>query len=339
MQRPSPDFPIDGRAARITRFPGWKPDVSRSSSLNPAGTPVISTPASYSMRDALEALLQEHLDVREVARTSLLSELEDDLLGAVDEIGDLALPLLAEPHDLLAGADEPAQSRHLLDDARVVLDVGCRRDERGELRDARLAAGGVELGALLELVDERDRIDGLALRPQRERRAVHLRVALAVEVGRVEDLADRADGDGREQHRAENRLLGFEILRRDDGAQALADPIELSVTRPTRESSRPGRPRPTGRWRQLPCRENRTYVPMLSPPADDLSTGRRELSSRKHALRARSSSRSQQGVWMEWIRADDAPASTSGRRRRARPVAPAVVRCRPSPRNHGWPRL
>ena len=41
-----PDFPIDGRAARITRLPGWKPDVSRSSSLNPAGTPVISAPAS-----------------------------------------------------------------------------------------------------------------------------------------------------------------------------------------------------------------------------------------------------------------------------------------------------
>ena len=121
--------------------------------------------------------------------TSLLSELEDDLLGPVDEIRDLSLPLLAEPHDLLAGADEPAQSRHLLDDARVVLDVGGRRDERGELRDARLAAGGVELGALFELVDESDRIDGLALRPQGERRAVHLRVALAIEVGRVQDLA------------------------------------------------------------------------------------------------------------------------------------------------------
>ena len=90
--------------------------------------------------------------MREVARRPLLSELEDDLLGAVDEVGDLALALLAEPHDLLARADEPAQRRHLLDDARVVLDVRRGGDERGELGDARLPAGGLELGALLELV-------------------------------------------------------------------------------------------------------------------------------------------------------------------------------------------
>ena len=33
MQSPSADFPIEGRAATITRLPGWKPDVRRSSSL------------------------------------------------------------------------------------------------------------------------------------------------------------------------------------------------------------------------------------------------------------------------------------------------------------------
>ena len=39
-------------------------------------------------------------------------------------------------------------------------------------------------------------------------------------------------------------------------------------------------------------------------------------------------------------RYDDAvPATTSGRRRRARPIAPETVRCRPSSRNHGLPRL
>ena len=61
--------------------------------------------------------------MREVAGRPLLAELEDDLLGAVDEVGHLAVALLPEADDLLAGADEPAQRRHLLDDARVVLDV------------------------------------------------------------------------------------------------------------------------------------------------------------------------------------------------------------------------
>ena len=47
MQSPSADFPIDGRAATMTRLPSWNPDVSRSRSRNPEGTPVTSAPASY----------------------------------------------------------------------------------------------------------------------------------------------------------------------------------------------------------------------------------------------------------------------------------------------------
>ena len=319
--------------------------------------------------------------MREVARRPLLSELEDDLLGTIDEVGDLALALLAQSHDLLARADEPAQRRHLLDDARVVLDVRRGGDERRELGDARLPAGGVELGALLELVDERDRVDRLALRPQRERRAIDLRVALAVEVGCVEDLADRAHRDGREQHRAENRLLGFEVLRWHDGAQALADTVELGATHGAissearhaleekgargedivspanatqrrafltgRESSRPERPRPIGRGETTrPPRAGRTehtfrcyprprtacrQVGPGCPPGNMRSE--RELPPGLHtAVENRGDA--------ERGRYDDAvPATTSGRRRRARPIAPETVRCRPSSRNHGLPRL
>src|SRR5262249_46625900 len=149
------------------------------------------------LRDALEALLEEHLDVREVAGRPLLPELEDDLLRAVDEVRDLsastvsAVALLSEPDDLLPGADEPTERGHLLDDPRVVLDVrGCGH-ERRELCDARLPAGGLELSALVELVDEGDRINRLPLRPECEGGAVHLRVALPIEGARVEDLADR----------------------------------------------------------------------------------------------------------------------------------------------------
>ena len=46
MQSASADFPIDGRAATMTRLPGWKPEVIRSRSLNPDGVPVMSTPDS-----------------------------------------------------------------------------------------------------------------------------------------------------------------------------------------------------------------------------------------------------------------------------------------------------
>ena len=43
----SADFPIEGRAAMMIRLPGWKPEVSLSSSLKPVGQPVTSAPASY----------------------------------------------------------------------------------------------------------------------------------------------------------------------------------------------------------------------------------------------------------------------------------------------------
>ena len=46
MQSASADFPMLGRAATMIRLPGWKPDVSRSRSRKPDGTPVISAPAS-----------------------------------------------------------------------------------------------------------------------------------------------------------------------------------------------------------------------------------------------------------------------------------------------------
>ena len=84
------------------------------------------------------------------------------------------------------------------------------------------AADVLELAALLELVDERDRVDGLALRVERERGAVDLRVALAVEVAGVEDFADRPDRAGGEHHRPEDGLLGLEVLRRNRGGRRLA---------------------------------------------------------------------------------------------------------------------
>src|SRR5207248_8809810 len=83
-----------------------------------------------------------------------------------------------------------------------------------ELVQADAAADRLELAALLELVRERDRVDGLVLAVELKRGPVDLGVRLAVEVARVEDLADRGDRAGRDHHRAEDRLLGFEILRR-----------------------------------------------------------------------------------------------------------------------------
>src|SRR5919201_1485754 len=155
-------------------------------------------------RDPFEPFLQQLLDVAELARHALLRELEDDLLGPVDEFGALAGTVPAELRDLRPRADQAAQRRHVADDARVVAGVPARRHERRELVDSNLAADVVQLAALLQLVDERDRVDRLAFGVERERGAVDLRVALAVEVARVQELTDRPDRAGGEHHRAED---------------------------------------------------------------------------------------------------------------------------------------
>ena len=152
----------------------------------------------------------------ELRRDAALREVEDDLLGAVDEELRLARPLPAELGDLLPRGDEAAKRGHLANDARVVRGVRRGRDERCELVQPHASADVLELATLLELVDERDRVDGLSLRVQRERRAIDLRVTLSVEVRGVQDLADRPDRARGEQHRPEDGFFGLEVLGRRD---------------------------------------------------------------------------------------------------------------------------
>ena len=59
----------------------------------------------------------------ELAAGALLREVEDDLLGLVDELRRLARALPAELRDVAAGPDQPAECRRLADDLRVVVGV------------------------------------------------------------------------------------------------------------------------------------------------------------------------------------------------------------------------
>src|SRR6185312_1401740 len=89
-----------------------------------------------------------------------------------------------------------------------------RRHERRQLVDPLLPADLLELAALVELVGDRDRVHRVAVLVELERRPVHPRVRLAVEVARVEDAARSFDRGFREHHRSQNRLFGVEILGR-----------------------------------------------------------------------------------------------------------------------------
>ena len=250
-----------------------------------------------------------------------------------------------------ARADEPAERGHLLDDAGVVLDVRGGGHERSQLGDARLSTRGLELATLVELVDERDRVDRFALRPQGERGAIHLRVALAVEVARIEDLADRPDGDGESsiEPRTDSSASRF-----CGGTTALSRSPARS--RRTRDASArltgcsPRRSQAVGEGRvhwARPCRSIRiagrtehTFPGYPRRRIDLLDRRRRSCPPGNTRSRARSSAGSPHALWRSVEEASSPRprprAGAAGARGRARRSA---VRWRPSSRNHGFPRL
>jgi hypothetical protein len=179
------------------------------------------------LRDPLEALLQQLLDVRELAGHALLRQVEHEPLGMVDEFGSLALALPAEQRDSLAGLDQAAERRHLADDAGPVGRVRRRGDDVGQLVQPDPAASTLELAGLVEVVGDRDRVDGLAARVQVDRALVDLAVAETVEVARPDDLDDRGHRARGHENRPEEPLFRVEVLRRDVVGRERGDGCEL----------------------------------------------------------------------------------------------------------------
>ena len=106
-------LPIDGRAARMTRFDRCSPAVMRSRSRNPVPMPVTPSGAlaGGQLGDAHERVGEQLADRGEVLAVSVPREVVHDLLGLVDEILDLAGAVVAELRDLPAGPDQAAQRR------------------------------------------------------------------------------------------------------------------------------------------------------------------------------------------------------------------------------------
>ena len=168
MQRPSADFPMLGRAATMIRLPG----------LEAGGEPVEVAEAGrhagdvdaglVQRRDPLEALLEQRLDVGELGRDALPAR------GRRRSARRGRRGRSSRP----AGPSRGARSRRPRGSGRAASPSRGRsarsgrrsrsaRDERRELVDAARPPTRLELAALLELVDERDRVDRLALRVER----------------------------------------------------------------------------------------------------------------------------------------------------------------------------
>ena len=218
----------------MIRLPGWKPPVIASMSRKPEGVPVssVSPVESFSSRSTSSWRISSRQP--EVARLLVVGDLEEQLLGPLGELARLAVALVDPALDLLAGAEQAAQQRVLLDDLGVVLGVAGRRDLRRQLGDVVLAAGLLDLVALGQRLGDAQLVDRLRGRVEvvdaarrsaggcrgRSRSAFSFTSSITFVIERLGD-----------QHRAEDRLLGLDVLGRDVSCRRLR-PIPVSVKGP-----------------------------------------------------------------------------------------------------------
>src|SRR5690606_26461104 len=136
-------------------------------------------------------------------------------LSVVDDVGRVALPVVAELHDARTGVDEAAQDRALRHDTRVVAGVRRSRHDRGERVQVVRATSATELASLDELVSDSDDVGWFTVRVQRQDRFEDELVFGDVEIGALKRLDHIGNGVFRQQHSAERTLLGEEVVRWD----------------------------------------------------------------------------------------------------------------------------
>ena len=155
----------------------------------------------------------------EVARLLFVGDVEEQLLGSLGELARLAVALVDPSLDLLAGAEQAAQQRVLLDDLGVVLGVAGGRDLRRQLGDVVLAPRRLDLVVLGQRLGHGQLVDrlggGVEVVDAGEDRRVLVEVEVSgVQLHLVDHPGQRRLGD---QHRTQNGFLGLDVLRGDVG--------------------------------------------------------------------------------------------------------------------------
>ena len=193
-----------------------EPEQERVELVIPARDPDDLGVAPVHRLELVERRLEGVEDAGERLAHSALRHLEHHRLGAVQRLRDVVRRVVSHLGDVARDADQPPQQRELVDDARVVTGVRRRRRRRLDPQQRGAPTDGVEQLGAAQLLGDGDRVDGLALAVQRHDRFVDVDVRGLVVIARFDVRFDgRGDRVAREQHRSEERLFGFEVVRRD----------------------------------------------------------------------------------------------------------------------------
>ena len=142
-------------------------------------------------------------------------DLEDPGLRLVDQVVYGALSGFVDILDRAGrGVDEPPQQCLVPDDARMVLDIGRRRDGVDEFREVLDPSSALEFAPCAQVVSDRDGVDRRPLLLELAHGPVEDPVRLAEEHRGIDDLLDADHRLRIEEDAGEDRDLGLERVGR-----------------------------------------------------------------------------------------------------------------------------
>jgi hypothetical protein len=206
--------------------------------------------------DLVHGALEQLLEADVVLAGATLGDVVDLGLGPVHHLVDVAAltggRAVAELDDPGAGLDQAAERRPLGDDLRVEAGVGGGRHRGDQRVQVGRAADPHQLPGAGQLGRDGDGVGRLAAAVEIEDRVVEHLVGGPVEVAGAQHLHHVGDRVLGQQHAAEHRLLGLQVLRRL--------PVELRLLAGHAELVRDRHPCPSH-----PLCPARTCVRRLSP--------------------------------------------------------------------------
>ena len=205
-------FPIDGRAAMMTRSEGCRPDVRASRSVKPGRHAREEPLVLLQLLDRVEAALHELAQRHEAGLDPTFGNLENRPFGLVELHIGVRLGFVGRGEDLVGGVDQIPEGRLLLHDTRVVLDVGRVRHAVDETSNVGRATHLIQVARAPEFLLQSDEIDDLTALAQANHLVEDPAMRVAVEVAGVDQLGREVEGLVTDEDGAEHALLGFQIV-------------------------------------------------------------------------------------------------------------------------------
>ena len=160
-----------------------------------------------------ESIHQQRIDAGKRAGNALLRDREQRFLGLLHNDAQVIRGIVGKRANLTGCTDQITQDGRTLDDLNVVLPIDQGERIAGELQDIRLTANGLKLTRCLQVIGNRNLVEGNMTRIKVEHGLENALMGSSIEVVRDKFGSNVLDGLLVEQARRQHRFLGFYVLR------------------------------------------------------------------------------------------------------------------------------